>query len=370
MSCRIHMKGYDDIRTLYQIDSLHAWKHNKYFPPVMVEISPTHMCNQKCRYCYAYKAGGAGEKLRDDVLIGSFTQMADAGVKAISVQGTGEPLLHGALPKAVEAGAERGLSIGLTTNGVLLNESLQERMLPHLFFLRLSVLDSNPGRYAYTHGCAEKQWKLLIGNIASAVRLRQKHSLRFLIWASVYLYEDNFRDAYNIVKFYKEMGIDYINLQEATYTEFSPSGKEGYASDRIPKTEIDAMKAEVATLGDDDFRVKVRFPLNDGAHCSGVDSGGWKSDYCQGIKFYAVIASDGEVYPCWRFWGKKEYSYGSLYEKSFEEIWKGEQRGKIDEIVNGRPPSGDECSVCNIPKLNEILYNCRNANSKWKDFLF
>ena len=52
MSFERHGKGYFDHRTLYQIDSLYAWENGLYFPPVVVEINPTSLCNQKCRYCY------------------------------------------------------------------------------------------------------------------------------------------------------------------------------------------------------------------------------------------------------------------------------------------------------------------------------
>lgn len=155
MSCQIHMKGYDDIRTLYQTDSLYAWKHNMYFPPVLVEIGPTHMCNQRCRYCYTNRRGDEKGILRDDVLISSFKQLADAGVKAVLLQGTGEPLMHKALSEAIKIGAENKLTIGLNTNGVLLNKSLQEKILQYLFYVKFSVIDHDPKRYAYLHSCSD-----------------------------------------------------------------------------------------------------------------------------------------------------------------------------------------------------------------------
>lgn len=374
MSNRVHMKGYNDLRTLYQIDSLYAWKHDRYFPPVIVEISPTHKCNQLCRYCYSNKRGKPGDTLRDEILISSFTQIADAGVQAVEVQGTGEPLMHKALPTAIEAGAKRGLSIGLTTNGVLLNKSLQERTLEHLFYVKFSVIDSNPQRYAYLHGCSEKQWENLVSNIENAVILRKKNNLQLALFATAYLSDDNFKEAYNIVKFYKETGLDYIVVQEATYNDFSPAGKASYASDGFSETEINEMREKLLTLDDDDFVVKIRFPINDETFFVGIDKESWKSNFCQGIKFSTTIASDGEVYPCWRMWGKKEFSYGSMYEKSFEEIWKGERRKEIEEFIFSTPPCGSdafssECNHCNITKLNEILYKYQNANTKWIGFL-
>ena len=93
-------------------------------------------------------------------------------------------------------------------------------------------------------------------------------------------------------------------------------------------------------------------------------------DFCQGPRLYSTICADGEVYPCWRMWGKgREYSFGSIYEQTFEEIWKGEKRRKMMEYINSVPPNGDECLVCNHARLNEILYRFIQADSKWKDFI-
>lgn len=370
MSYKIHMRGYDDLRTLYQIDALYAWKHDLYFPPVLVEISPTHTCNQKCRYCYAFQAGEKGDRLDDELLIRTFTDVADAGVKAVLVQGTGEPLVHKGLPAAIEAGAEKNLAIGLTTNGVLLNPTTQSRIFQHLHYTLFSVIDTDSKRYAFQHGCDEKQHKNLMENISHATNLRARANLSLGIWATVYLYRDNFHDAFNMVRQCKELGLDYVTVQEATYTHLSPIGRECYASDMFSKQEIDDMKSHVLSLSDDDFKVKVRFPLND--HVAGVcpNKSYWKSNHCKGVDFYALISSDGNVYPCWRFWGKKEYSYGNLNESSFEQIWRNKsRRNELHEYINNIPPEGDECMICNLAKVNQNLFTLEQSNTHWKEFI-
>ena len=369
MSYKTHMKGYTDLRTLYQVDSLYALKHGQYFPPVSAEISPTNACNQKCRFCYTHKRVDSGEMMRDDILVSSFSQLADAGVRAVYVQGTGEPLLHKALPQAIEAGARKNLSIALNTNGVLLNKTLQERILGHLFSLRFSVLESDPARYAHWHGCSEKQWGDLIGNIKNAVRLRARLGLRVALLGTVYIHDDGLERAYDILKFLKELGLDYIVVQEATYTEFSPAGKRNYASQAYSPAAIEELKAKLLTLADEDFHLKIQFPFRDDPLCGGgTNKESWKNNYCQGMKFHTLISSDGGVYPCWRVWGNKAFSYGSLCEQSFEEIWKGEKRREIEAFLNVTAPGGDECTVCCISKLNEILFKFKNATG-WKDIL-
>jgi len=368
MSFERYSKGYFDPRTLYQIDSLYAWKNGLYFPPVVVEINPTSACNQKCRYCYV--AGRTSGTMDDALLLKLMSQLSHAGVKAVVFQGAGEPLLQKALPDSIEIGAKKGLAMSLTTNGILLNKEMQERILKHLTYVKFSNLDKNTQRYAYDHGCPEKQWESLIDNIKNAVATREEHDLQILFLATVYLTKKSFHDAYNILKYLKELGIDYVSIQEAVPNEYSYSGKEPLASSYFTEYEINDMKKKVLTLKDEDFFVKVRFPLTDSTFTNGRFADCWVNNWCQGIKFNTVIDTDGEVYPCFRYWGEKEFSYGNLHEKSFEDIWKGEKRKEIEEYTNKTPPKGDECSTCNVTKINDILHNIRDAEKRrWRDFL-
>jgi radical SAM protein with 4Fe4S-binding SPASM domain len=369
MSYQRHMRGYEEPRTLYQIRSIAAWEQGAYFPPVMVEISPNHACNQKCRFCYTHGRGDVKDVLRPDILVDAFRQVADAGVKSVLVQGSGEPLINKSVPDGIIMGAEKGLSIGMVTNGVLLKEPVQEKILPHMHFIRFSVLDHDPKRYAYLHDCPESHWHTLVKNIEGVVERRAKQDFQYGLWSTIYLDSGNFRDAYNVVKFYKDLGLDYVMVAEATYTEFSPSGRGTYASDELPAEEVQAIKDKVLSLNDPDFRVKAEFPINSDHYNVGVDQSSWQNEHCHGTQFYTIISADGEVYPCWRFWGKKQYSYGSLYRESFEEIWKGDRRKEVEAYLNSTPPCGDECKVCNLTKINNTLHAMKQADSKWKDFL-
>ena len=368
MSYAIHMKGRDDPRTLFQIDRLHAWKHGEYFPPATVEISPTNACNQKCKYCYAWRSKDR-EYLRDDLLVGCVDQLADAGVGAVVFQGTGEPLLHKSLPQAIERGATRKLPVQLTTNGVLLNAACQDAILPHLFCLRISVIDNDGARYACQHGCGEQQWRTLVANVERAVSIRSRDNLPFAIWATVYLSEDNWDDLYETVRFCKNLGIDFVYVTEPQYTSFSPSGKSAYTSVRLAERgcDLDAECARIRSLIDEDFFLKIKFHALESV-LSGPDCSTWRAGYCQGIKFYTLIGCDGGVYPCWRCWEEKTFSYGSLYNQRFEDIWRGRQREKVETMVLETPPGGDECFVCTVCLLNKVLDQVAHP-TLWREFL-
>jgi radical SAM protein with 4Fe4S-binding SPASM domain len=306
--------------------------------------------------------------LDPEVLCKTFSDLASAGVKSVVVQGTGEPLMNKGLPAAIAAGSDLGLSISLSTNGVLLNDAVQEQVLDKLFYIRFSVLEIDPARYAFLHGCTSRQWHMLRDNVQALVARRKSKNLPVALLATVYLYEGNFDHAYDVVAFCKALGFDYVLVQEATFTMYSPVGKKRLFSDVVDPARIREMKQHVLELCDGDFVVKVRFPTNDENFFTGLSCDTWRQDFCQGIHFYSLIASDGEVYPCWRFWGRPEFSYGNIRHQSFEEIWRGERRQRIQRIVQTTPPVREECAICNVTNLNGILDKCRQPTD-WSKFL-
>ncbi len=367
MSYKIHMAGRDDPRTLLQIDRLYKWQHGKEFSPATVEISPTNACNQKCSYCYAWRESTARHALCDDILVNSLDQLADAGVGGVIFQGTGEPLLHKALPSAIRRGAERSLPMQLSTNGVLLSGKLQDEILQHLFYLRISVVDSDPALYAEQHGCPENQWQTLVANLERTMAIRAQRGFSFGCSATVYLSDNNLGSLYESVKLCKELGIDFVYVTEALHTSYSPSGKKDQSSKLLPIEQIEQETGKILSLIDENFFVKIKFQATDEI-LAGRNKESWVDNYCQGIKFYTLIDCDGEVYPCWRCWGDKKYSFGSLYEKSFTDIWQGEKRKEIEKLIMATPPDGDQCSVCTICLLNNMLSKVTNS-TKWVNFL-
>ena len=191
------MRGYTDERHYMQVDALYHYLHGESFPPVMVEIDPSGVCNHKCHFCYSqYRVGR--EQLPTDVLHRIIDELADFGVKSILWQGSGEPLMHKGLPEVIEHAGKRGLSQTLTTNGALFTPDVQERIIPHLHYMRFSVIDHHR----------------LDANILAAVAYRAAHKYEIYFTATVYLDETNFHDAYNIVGYYKELGLDYIVIEQ------------------------------------------------------------------------------------------------------------------------------------------------------------
>ena len=353
-----YMQGYFDPRTFYHPEALLAWERGEYFPPIIAEISPTGRCNQKCRYCYAMTRIEK-EHMDDDLLMRLPNELKQAGVKAILYQGDGDPTMHKRLTGAINS---TDMSQTLSSNGVLFTPKEMDLCLDKLHYIRYSVIDSDPARDAYQHGTNEKQHAKLIENLKYAVKVRTNT----MLMATVYLEPYSFDHAYDIVSYFKDLGLDYLVIMEAIYYENTPIGRRAFTSETVNQSQIDFMKERVSSLNDDDFIVKFRFPNSDMK--TGVTCETFYPGFCQGIHFETVIAPNGDVIPCWRGWNRPDIAFGNLHEQSFEEIWRSERRREITEWILNTPPEGEICRICNQYKNNQILEQYRNR-TEWANFI-
>ena len=76
---------------------------------------------------------------------------------------------------------------------------------------------------------------------------------------------------------------------------------------------------------------------------------------CLAHHLIGILASDGSLYPCWNLQGIPDYSYGSIYRKSFSDLWYGEKRQNIlKKIAKG------ECSNYCLGKTSFYRYDYYN----------
>ena len=81
-------------KLFHHLDEVLKWREGSDFAPIYVEINPTDACNHRCIFCYSEFLGHKKELVIErDLLIRIFCDMAEAGVKSVMVQGTGESFL-------------------------------------------------------------------------------------------------------------------------------------------------------------------------------------------------------------------------------------------------------------------------------------
>jgi MoaA/NifB/PqqE/SkfB family radical SAM enzyme len=85
-------------------------------------------CNLQCVHCYAQSDPSRSEMLDLETTAGILSDAAELGFSTVQFTG-GEPLLHPALLKAVDAARQHELQVEVFTNGLLLEQPLLEALL-------------------------------------------------------------------------------------------------------------------------------------------------------------------------------------------------------------------------------------------------
>ena len=87
--------------------------------PIHVQLIPTNRCNLNCHFC------SCGDRDKEKfipfrTMIKILDSCAKCGTKAITITGGGEPLLYYRINETIRLAEEKGINIGLVTNGLAL----------------------------------------------------------------------------------------------------------------------------------------------------------------------------------------------------------------------------------------------------------
>lgn len=314
---------------------LNDWINGDNPGPLVVEAGISHGCNHDCVHCGFQQFS----RYRDtkhfidrNIFLKFMKEFKEAGGIEIYFAGNGEPLLHPDIGDFFCYGKELGLRINLSSNGILLNEAMSNRLLPVVNWIRFSVNGGNPEAYATVHKCDSTEFDILKANLIKAVEIRNEHNFAARLVIQFLVYELNWKSIHDAVAMHKTIGTDLLIFRNATFN----NQKHIQISDHI----LDALK-EVA----DEDHVQVRWDTFQ----QGEQEPNWSK--CYGINFRTNLNDKGELFTCFC----TDCVYGNITQLSLSEIWnsqrkrdlfsKIEQGVYIPECHKWCPTSYDNCFI-------------------------
>jgi cyclic pyranopterin phosphate synthase len=316
--------------------------------PLHVEIGPTNRCNHKCIFCTLDWMTHGSSDIEEQVLLRAIRCMAAMGVKSVYFAGEGEPTLHSSIFKFVSWSRANGISVALSTNGVLFDYFVAKRMLPDLSWIRFSLDAGKASTYGKIHGVSPSQYAKVLGNIQNACRVKKVFGLSVDIGVQCILMPENINEIEELARVLKDMNVDNFQIKPChnhPKSSFSPS---------IFEFSHDDISRRLSGLEDDNFKVVVR--------SKSMERLSEPRNYveCYGFQFFSLIDSRGNVVPCNIFYNENEYLLGNLYEMSFSDIWTSERRKKIIEKIARK--NHDMCGEyrCRPDVLNRYLWRVKH----------
>jgi MoaA/NifB/PqqE/SkfB family radical SAM enzyme len=199
-------------KVLFHIEKFEEIYKNNIPVPVTCEIDLTDgFCNNKCSHCFF----GTNEKLNPiflekSIAISLIRELADHGVKGVEFSGGGEPTTHPDICEIIEYATSLSMSVGLITNGLLLDKI--SHVANKMNFIRISLDAGTKSAYTKVHGV--NTFEKVISNTKLLMRSIDpiKVGVGFLI------VKDNIDDILPATILVKELGCRFIQFRPASLT--------------------------------------------------------------------------------------------------------------------------------------------------------
>lgn len=343
----------DSHKLIYHVGRVNQWLDGKTTYPVYMEISPAGSCNHRCTYCGLDFMEYAPRFLDQDILNLRLAEMGKLGVKGIMYAGEGEPLLHKGFLEIVAATVRSGIDAALTTNGVLLDNSLADALLPRLSWIKVSINAATPQTYSKIHRTKPDDLGKVISNLTYAARVRKKHGLKCALGMQIILLPENAGEVYKLAKIAKDIGMDYLVVKPYSQHPQSKTSKYKFIKYRryLP------LSKKLALLNDKRFNAVFRTHT-----MQKWDAANRNYKHCLALPFWSYIDAAGGVWACSMYLTKDRFNLGNIYRQSFRQIW--ESKKHKDLVKYGAEKLDSACCRvnCRMDEINRYLWELKNPS--------
>jgi AdoMet-dependent heme synthase len=277
------------------------------FIPLVVSWNLTRKCNLKCSHCYI---NATQNELKDELTTEESKQLIDQIAQVsrpLLILSGGEPLLRKDVYELIRYGTEKGLRMGLGSNGCLIDAKVA-RDLKEAGIKTVSIsLDSHvAAQHDEFRGVAGSWEKAL-----NAIKVLRENDV--LVQVNTTLTQQNYSQIDEIMTLAEQVGVENFHLFFLV-----PTGRGAKMADISPAMYEDMIKSTFAKTHKHQLNVRpscapqfMRI-----AKDMGIDMRQWIRGCIAGF-YYCRIYPNGDVTPC----PYLPVKLGNIREKTFKEIW-------------------------------------------------
>jgi radical SAM protein with 4Fe4S-binding SPASM domain len=279
---------------------------NEKFIPLVISWNVTRKCNLKCAHCYINANDTEINELTTQEGKQLIDQIADVSHPLLILSG-GEPLLRDDIYELIRYGTEKGLRMGLGSNGTLLDANVAKK-LSEAGIKTVSIsLDSHiPAQHDAFRG-VPGAWEKAI----QAIKVLRENDI--LVQVNTTLTQENYDQIDEIMSLAEQIGVENYHLFFLV-----PTGRGAKIEDITPQMYEDMIK--------NTFAKTHKHKLNVRPSCApqfmriaagmGVDMRQWIRG-CIAGQYYCRVYPNGDVTPC----PYLPIKLGNIRETSFKDIW-------------------------------------------------
>jgi sulfatase maturation enzyme AslB (radical SAM superfamily) len=322
-------------------------KDKKGFIPQQIDIDLTNKCNQDCYYCIS-----ADFRARENVqqTVDNYIQLLErlntwhkhtpdsfGSLYAVTFAGGGEPTLLNGYERVIEKAIDCGFLVSLTTNGIRLNQLIENIPVEKLKMMNWIGIDIDAGdEITYELIRKSKSKNVFEKVISNATTLRNMGvNVDFKLLAN----EHNSSNSQieTMFELGKEVGIRMIY--------YRPVILGNHAFDITSKMVEQIKKCSL--------RYQIPFKVNT------TKNSARNYSKCHQMFQFPSFCANGKIYTCCDHKGYPEFEIGSWIDNDFRDMWLGERHMEIYNNINTHL-----CPPCR-PNINNIeIQTCLDDPSK------
>jgi len=345
----------DSHKLYYHLDRVNEFLKNGDCYPIYIEVSPVGSCNHRCIFCAYDYIEYPNRKLDMEIFLRFIDEISCCGLKSMVFAGEGEPLIHPNIGKFITYAKEKGIDVGLFTNGELLDKKLNETILKSLTFVRFSINGGNKDSYNLIH--KRDTFNKVIENLKYCATLKKQKSLDVTIGIQFVLLPENIDSIKDLIFIVRDMGIDYLSIKP-----FVLQNESQFYRQKKFNCNLDSFFNELESYSNDNFKIVARIE-------SFKKYGIRDYDRCYGCNFITVLNSAGDIASCLPYWEKQEFIYGNIYQNTFKQIWHGKKRKEIKSFLENRINVNSCPPNCRPNAINSFLYDLKHPKVDHINFI-
>jgi radical SAM protein with 4Fe4S-binding SPASM domain len=319
--------------------------------PQELQVEVTAACNLRCRMCLV-RYRPAVDRTEGSLCFEHFRMIADAlpGLRTLTLQGLGEPLLAPDLFRMIAYAAARGVRAGFNTNATLLTRRAAEQLVDAgLDWLCVSLDGATAATYEAIRDGA--RFDRVARNVRGLVQvMRERDAARPALSLVFTAMRRNVGELPALVALAAEWGVPTVRVQNLShsFSDTDPSGAyreirefaAGEALWQAPDAAAEAAFADAAHAAAA-RGVTLRLPRLREAHAPrAVGTPGcdwpWRSAY---------VRHDGRVQPCCMLMGGDRAILGDATRDGLAAVWRGAGYEAFRAALTSPSPP-DVCAGC------------------------
>jgi len=336
-----------DYRILTHKDKIEKLAQGKMVTPVMAIYHPTYLCNHKCPGCDFREENNRYKSILSlDESNHILNELVNLKIVGLEFSGGGEPLMDKNVSNQIRGLKDKGVEVGLLTNGSFLSGDLRKSVIENNSYVRVSLESGSNESFKKAKGLTnDNEFPKIINNLKESVALKDKINSDVDISIKYTVGAHNYYDMENAVLLAIDLGVDsiqfktYQNIDSLELIKESSKNLEGKVG-TLAKTKRDLEQIK------EDYKNDRTSILGNLEHTP-LENKCWTSP------LITTVDALGDVYLCSYYRHRQDtHKIGNLLpDKSFKDIWGSEKH--LEAINNTKI---EECNKydCRFHKYNKI----------------